>query len=164
MNRTFTSAAIVLIMALLGTATPALAQPQQTTVTGTEHMYFGAPGKVVQRGHWVHLRDVPLTGTFDFGILQGAETQLVNARLDPLTGDGIVWGAVTYTDSATGLSCSGTRVGKLDNYLVTARIVASCSDGSHVQGTLQDMSVSFPPGSPIPGEVWSEFNGTLRSH
>lgn len=164
MNRILPSAAIVLLMALLTTTTPAFARVQRTTVTGTEHMYFGAPGRTWTSGPWVHLRDLPLTGTFDFGTFEGNETQLVNARLDPLTGNGIVWGTVTYTDSANGITCSGVRLGTLSNYLITARIVASCSDGSYLRGTLQDTSVIFPPGAPIPGEVLSDFSGTLLKH
>jgi hypothetical protein len=159
MKRTFPIAAIMLALALMTTATPALARTQRTAVAGTEHMIFGVPGSVETSGPWVLLHDLPLTGTFDFGTLKGDETQLVSARLDPLTGDGIVWGTVTYRDSAAGITCSGVRAGALDNYLVTARIFVACSDRSVLFGTLQDTAVVFPPGSPIPGEVTSEFNG-----
>ena len=161
MKKTFVFTVTVLTLALLLATTPALAKAQRTALAGTEHMFFGAPGSVSVSGGWVQLRDVPLTGTFDFGALQGSETQLVNAKLDPITGDGIVWGVVTYTDSATGITCSGFREGKLTNYLITAKIVARCSDGSLLQGTLQDTSVIFPPGAPVPGEVYSDFNGEL---
>jgi len=153
----------ILALALLLMATPALAQTQRTALSGTEHMFFGVPGSVSTSDGWVQLRNVPLTGTFDFGVLQGTETQLVNAKLDPVTGDGNVWGTVTYTDDATGITCSGVRTGKLSNYLITAKIVVRCSDGSLIQGTLQDTSVIFPPGSPVPGEVYSDFNGELLS-
>jgi hypothetical protein len=161
MKKTFVS--IFVILALLLTTTTVFAKAQRTAFDGTEHMFFGAPGSVSVSGSWVQLRDVPLTGTFDFGALQGIETQLVNAKLDPATGNGIVWGTVTYTDSATGITCSGVREGKLTNYLITAKIVAHCSDGSLLRGTLQDTSVIFPPGSPVPGEVYSGFNGELLS-
>ena len=161
MKKTIVSISIVLAF-LLTTAT-VLAKAQQTAISGTEHMFFGAPGSVTTSGAWVQLRDVPLTGTFDFGVLQGTETQLVNAKLDPATGNGTVWGTVTYTDDATGITCSGIREGKLTNYLITAKITARCSDGSILRGTLQDTSVLFPPGSPVPGEVYSEFNGELVS-
>ena len=153
----------ILVLTLLLMATPVLAQSQRTALNGTEHMFFGAPGSVSTSDGWVQLRNIPLTGTFDFGALQGTETQLVNAKLDPVTGNGIVWGEVTYIDSATGITCSGVRTGKLSNYLITAKIVARCSDGSLVQGTLQDTSVIFPPGSPVPGEVYSDFKGELLS-
>ena len=161
MKKIFVSTLIVL--ALLLNTIPVFAKAQRTALTGTEHMFFGAPGSVSVSGGWVQLHDVPLTGTFDFGVLQGTETQLVNAKLDPATGNGTVWGTVTYTDSATGITCSGVRVGKLTNYLITAKINAQCSDGSLLQGTLQDTYVIFPPGSPVPGEVYSDFNGELLS-
>ena len=153
----------LVILALMLVTIPAFAKAERTALTGTEHMIFGAPGSVSPAGDLLQLRDVPLTGTFDFGILQGSETQLVNARLDPVTGDGVVWGTVTYTDSATGITCSGVREGKLTNYLITARITARCSDGSLLQGTLQDTSAIFPPGAPVPSEVYSEFTGELLS-
>ena len=159
MKKTIASMSIVL--ALLLTTTTVFAKAERTVISGTEHMFFGPPGSASPSGGWVQLRDVPLTGTFDFDALQGSETQLVNAKLDPVTGNGIVWGTVTYTDSATGMTCSGVRVGKLTNYLITAKINARCSDGSLLQGTLQDTSVLFPPGSPVPGEVYSEFHGEL---
>ncbi len=162
MKKTIVSICIVLALASLLGATTVLAKPERTSLSGTEHMFFGAPGSVSASGEWVQLSDVPLTGTFDFGALQGTETQLVNARLDPVTGNGIVWGVVTYTDSATGITCSGIRRGKLTNYLITAKITAKCSDGSLLTGALQDTSVVFPPGSAVPGEVYSEFNGELR--
>jgi hypothetical protein len=161
MKKIFVSTLIVL--ALLLNTIPVFAKAQRTALAGTEHMFFGAPGSVSVSGSWVQLYDVPLTGTFDLGVLQGTETQLVNAKLDPATGNGIVWGTVTYTDSATGITCSGVREGKLTNYLITARITARCSDGSLLRGTLQDTSVIFPPGSPVPGEVYSDFNGELLS-
>ena len=159
MKKTFVS--IFVILASLLTTATVFAKAERTTISGTEYMFFGPPGSVSASGGWVQLRDVPLTGTFDFGALHGTETQLVNAKLDPVTGDGIVWGVVTYTDSATGITCSGVRVGKLTAFLISATINAKCSDGSLLQGTLQDTSVIFPPGSPVPGEVYSEFNGEL---
>jgi hypothetical protein len=68
---------------------------------------------------------------------------------------------VTYTDSVTGISCSGTREGQLTNFLLTAKIVARCSDGSLLKGNLQDTVINFPPGSPAPSDVISKFNGEL---
>lgn len=161
MKKIIVSTLIALILSSLLLTTIALAKAQRTVLSGTEHMFFGAPGSVSVSDGWAQLRDVPLTGTFDFGTLQGTETQLVNARLDPVSGDGVVWGTVTYTDHATGITCSGMREGKLTNYLITAKIVVRCSDGSLLRGTLQDTSVTFPPGSPIPSEVYSDFDGAL---
>jgi len=155
------SVTILMICAMLLTVTTALAAAERTTLSGTEHMYFGMPGRVWLADGLIQQRDVPLTGMFDFGILKGNEAQLGNATLDPVTGNGHVWGTVTYTDSATGITCSGTRQGKIINFLISARIVARCSDGSLLKGTLQDVSIVVPPGSPVPTEVYSDFNGEL---
>ena len=154
---------IVLALALLLNATIVLAKAERTALAGPEHMYFGIPGRVWLADGLVQQREVPLTGSFDFGILKGTETQLGNATLDPVTGNGHVWGTVTYTDSATGITCSGTRQGKVINFLVSAEIVARCSDGSLLKGTLQDVSIVVPPGSPVPTEVYSDFSGQLLS-
>jgi hypothetical protein len=154
---------IALTLALLLNATIVLAKAERTALTGTEHMYFGMPGRVWLVDGLVQQRDVPLTGTFDFGILQGTETQLANATLDPITGNGHVWGTVTYIDDATGVICSGTRQGKIINFLISAEVVARCSDGSLLKGTLQDVSIVVPPGSPVPTEVYSDSNGELLS-
>ena len=155
---------IVLALALLFNARIVLAKAERTILAGAEHMYFGMAGRVWIADGLVQQRDVPLTGTFDFGTLKGTETQLGNATLDPATGNGHVWGTVTYTDSATGITCSGTRQGKIINFLVSAKIVARCSDGSLLRGTLQDVGIVVPPGSPVPTEVYSDFNGELLSH
>jgi len=152
---------IALALALLLNATTVAAKAERTVLVGTEHMYFGMPGRVWLANGMVQQRDVPLTGTFDFGRLKGTETQLGNATLDPVTGNGHVWGAVTYIDSAAGITCSGTRQGKIINFLISAEIVARCSDGSLLKGTLKDVSIVVPPGSPVPTEVYSDFNGEL---
>jgi hypothetical protein len=152
---------IVLALAVLLNAPIVLAKSERTALAGTEHMYFGMPVRVWLADGLVQQRDVPLTGTFDFGTLKGTETQLGNATLDPVTGNGHVWGTVTYTDRATGITCSGTRQGKIINFLVSAKIVARCSDGSLLKGTLHDVSIVVPPGSPVPTEVYSDFSGEL---
>ena len=152
---------ITVALALLLSATIVLAKAERTVLVGTEHMYFGMPGRVWLADGMVQQRDVPLTGTFDFGTLKGTETQLGNATLDPITGSGHVWGTVTYIDSAAGITCSGTRQGKIINFLISAEIVARCSDGSLLKGTLNDVRIVVPPGSPVPTEVYSDFNGEL---
>lgn len=162
MKKTYISIVIIVALALLFSATTAFAQAERTALAGTEDNFIaGAPGRVWEADGWVQQRDIPFTGTFDFGELKGVETQLVNAKLNPATGEGYVWGKVTYTDSATGITCSGIRQGKLTNFLITATIVASCSDGSLLRGTLQDVELVFPPGSPAPSEVISHFEGEL---
>ena len=165
MKKIYVSIMIIFTLALLLTATTAFAKAERTVLSGTEHMFLtGAPAQVWVANGWVQQRDVPLTGTFDFGVMKGTETQLANAKLDPVTGEGHVWGVVTYTDTATGITCSGIREGKLTNFMLTAKIVARCSDGSLLKGTLQDIVINFPPGSPAPSDVISEFNGELLIH
>ena len=164
MKKTHVSIFVVVLLALLLTATTAFAQAGRTALSGTEDNFIaGAPARVWVADGWVQQRDVPFTGTFDFGAMKGTETQLVNAKLNPATGEGRVWGTVTYTDSATGITCSGIREGQLTNLLLTATIVARCSDGSLLKGTLQDVELIFPPGSPAPSEVISHFDGELLS-
>ena len=164
MKKTIVSICIVPALALLLSVTTALAKAERTAVEGIEDIFIaGAPGRVWEADGWVQQRDIPFTGTFDFGELWGTETQLANAKLNPATGEGQVWGTVTYTDSATGITCTGIRQGKLTNFLLTAKIVAHCSDGSLLRGTLQDVELIFPPGSPAPSEVISHFDGELLS-
>ena len=163
MKKTHVSIFVVLLLALL-TATTASARAERTGLSGTEHNFIaGAPAQVWEADGWVQQRGVPLTGTFDFGAMKGTETQLDNAKLNPATGEGHIWGTVTYTDSATGITCSGIRQGQLTDFLLTAKIVAPCSDGSLLKGTLQDVQLIFPPGSPAPSEVISNFDGELLS-
>ena len=161
MNKKFFALFTALTLMLLSIAQPALARADRSLLSGTEQMFFGIPGSVWLADGLVQQRDVPLTGTFDFGVMQGTETQLGNAVLDPVTGSGRVWGTVTYSDSDSGVTCSGTRVGRLDQFLVTATVVALCSDGSLLKGTVQDVLIIVPPGSPVPTEVHSHFDGIL---
>jgi hypothetical protein len=161
MKKTYVSIFVV-VLALLLTATTAFAQAERTALSGTEDIFIaGAPASVWEADGWVQQRGVPFTGTFDFGAMKGTETQLDNAKLNPATGEGHVWGTVTYTDSATGITCLGIREGQLTNFLLTAEIVARCSDGSLLRGTVQDVELIFPPGSPAPSEVISHFDGAL---
>jgi hypothetical protein len=160
MKKTFVS--IVIVLALLLSVSTVLAKAERTALEGEEHVAMaGAPGSVQETDGWIQLRDIPFAGTFDFGTMSGTETQLLNAKVNPATGDGHVWGMVTYTDSAAGVTCSGLREGNLTNFYITAKIVAPCSDGSILKGTLQDIELVFPPGSPAPSEVMSHFEGEL---
>ena len=163
MKKTYVSTFVVLLGLLL-TATTAFAQAERTALSGTEDNFIaGAPANVWEADGWVQQRDVAFTGTFDFGVLKGTETELANAKLNPATGEGHIWGTVTYTDTATGITCSGIRRGQLTNFLLTAKVVAQCSDGSLLKGTVQDVELIFPPGSPAPSEVISHFDGELLS-
>lgn len=75
----------------------------------------------------IGLRMVHLAWAFDFGALQGTETRLVNAKLNPVTGDGIVCGVVMNIESATGITCVGVREGKRTTYLITRLVQLSSS-------------------------------------
>ena len=162
MKKVYVSICVVLLLALLLTATTAFAQTERTALSGTEDNFSaGAPASMWEADGWVQQRDVPFTGTFDFGAMKGTETQLDNAKLNPVTGEGRVWGTVTYTDSARGITCSGIREGQLTTFFLTAKIVAQCSDGSLLKGTVQDVELIFLPGSPAPSEVISNFDGAL---
>jgi hypothetical protein len=164
MKKTVISILIVVLCASLLTVTTALAKAERISLEGTEDVFIaGAPGRVWEADGWIQLRDVPFAGTFNFGTMGGTETQLVNARLNPVTGEGRVWGVVTYMDSSTGITCTGILEAKLTNFLRTAKVVAPCSDGSLLKGTIQDFELIFPPGSPAPSEVISHFDGELLS-
>lgn len=164
MKKRVLSILIVVLLALPLAVTTAFARAERISLEGTEDVFIaGAPGRAWEANRWVQLRDVPFAGTFNFGTMSGTGTQLVNARLNPATGEGRVWGTVTYTDSSTGVTCTGILEARLTNLLRTAEVVAPCSDGSLLKGTIQDTELIFPPGSPAPSEVISEFNGELLS-
>jgi len=132
---------LVLVLALLPSAAPALAKEQRTPLAGVEHKHFdfGTVSQMWDGGPWHQDRDITATGDFDFGALAGSVIWVANDRLDVSTGDGRVWGKVTYT-ADSGITCAGTAQGQLTGYLLTATIVAPCSDGSLLRGTLQDVS------------------------
>jgi hypothetical protein len=162
MKKTFVSISIVLALTLLVSVSTALAKAERITLDGTEDIFgAGAPARMWEADGWLQQRDVPFTGTFDFGTLRGTETQLVNAKVNPVTGEGHVWGIIIYTDNSTGITCKGILEAKLTNFLRTAKVVAPCNDGSLLKGTIQDIELIFPPGSPAPNEVISHFDGEL---
>ncbi len=134
------------VLATAGFAAPSRAGAKETPLTGTETRYFGVPGRVWVAGSVTQVRDLPLTGTFAFSgesvTLAGTETVLVNAAL--FDGGGITWGVATYTDTATGVTCTCTVIGRITDVLATLKLNASCSDGKLLKGTLQDVS-SDPP-------------------
>ena len=144
MKKTFVSISIVLALTLLLSVSTALAKAERTALEGIEDIFgVGAPGRMWEADGWIQQRDVPFSGIFDFGTLSGTETQLVNARLNPVTGEGRVWGVVTYTDSSTGVTCTGILEARLTNFLRTAKVVAPCSDGSLLKGTVRDIELAL---------------------
>ena len=161
MKKTY-AALFVVLAGVLGMTATAFAQATRASLSGTEDNFgAGPPASIWEADGWLQQRGVAFTGTFDFGTMKGTETELANAKLNLATGEGHVWGTVTYTDSATGVTCSGIRDGQLTNFLLTATVVARCSDGSLLKGTVQDVALIFPPGSPAPSEVISHFEGEL---
>jgi hypothetical protein len=141
------------------------ARAQQTALQGTETRFFGAPDRVLVADGLTQIRGLKLTGSFTFsgaGItLSGSETASVNAVIDA-NGNGQTWGVVTYTDAATGVTCTGTVVGKITGGLGSLTLNALCSDRTHLKGTVQDTSTA-PPGQVPPSSVMSTFNGELLS-
>jgi hypothetical protein len=157
-SRTLRTAVLPVVLALsvmLGT-TPAFAQAQRTVLAGTEHKYFGIPERTWSAGPWEIHANQTLPGTFDFGALKGSLVWVANDQIDFSTGNGHVWGKVSYTDTASGVTCSGTVDGKITAFFLNANIVAPCSDGSLMRGTLQDTSNNGI-------EINSTFNGELLS-
>ncbi|MEP7358720.1 MAG: hypothetical protein ABI847_15845 [Anaerolineales bacterium] len=158
-SRTARAAVLPVVLAvsvMLGT-TPAFARAERTVLAGTETKNFGPAQRVWSAGPWDFHRDATLYGTFDFGALKGTLVWVATDRFDFSTGNGRVWGKVSYTDTASGVVCSGTGQGPVTGFLLTAQIVAKCSDGSQLKGTLQDVS------NDLVG-LHSTFHGELLSH
>ena len=148
---------VVLALSVMLGATPAFAKAQRTVLDGTEHKYFGVPQRTWTAGPWEIHADQTLLGDFDFGALKGTLVWVSTDQFDFSTGNGHVWGKMTYTDTASGLVCSGAGEGQITAYFLTANIVAPCSDGSLMTGTLQDTSNNGV-------EIHSTFHGELLSH
>lgn len=148
---------VVLALTVMLGATPAFAKAQRTVLDGTEHKYFGVPERTWTAGPWEIHAGQTLPGTFDFGALKGTLVWVANDQIDFSTGNGHVWGKVSYTDTASGVTCTGTVDGKITAFFLTAHIAAPCSDGSLMTGTLQD---TFNNGV----EILSNFHGELLSH
>jgi hypothetical protein len=132
---------LALVLALLASTAPALAKARRTPLDGVEHKAFdfSTVSRMWDAGPWHFDRDITATGDFDFGGLAGTVIWVANDKFDVSTGDGRVWGTVRYTTD-TGVTCAGDEEGKLTAFQLTAHIVAQCSDGSQLQGTLQDIS------------------------
>jgi hypothetical protein len=155
-HRSWMASLVLIGSVLLSMATPASAQVQRTVLIGTEVKAFGAGGRTWDAGPWLLEQDITSPGTFDFGALAGTETWVVNSRFDFSTGVGRVWGKATYTDTTSGVTCSGKVEGKVTDFLLTATIVAPCSDGSLLRGTIQDTSNNLVT-------LTSTFHGELLS-
>jgi hypothetical protein len=148
------------------TRDPTLGRVQRAVVTGTEERFFHPDPQTTRvwvNGGLTQIRDLGLTGTSTFSgagvTLTGPEIQLTNARLDD-TANGYTWGVVTYKDTATGLTCTGSVRGNITNGLGSLEVVAPCSDGALLKGNLRDISTD-PPGKAPPDSVKSSFSGVL---
>ncbi len=150
---------IVLALSVMLGATTAFAQVQRTILGGTETKFFHPEtlDRTITAGPWeIHVgQTVP--GFFNFGALAGTLVYEATDRIDFSTGNGQLRAKVTYTDTASGVTCAGHAEGKIIAFLVTSNIVAQCSDGSTLKGTLQD---TFNNGV----EIDSTFHGELLSH
>jgi hypothetical protein len=157
--------AFALALAFLPSAAPALAQAQRTVLTGTDQRMFGPPARVWVADGLTQIRDLPQTGTFAFSgagvTLAGPENDLVNGTLDA-GGNGHAWGTVAFTDAASGVTCTGISQGEITNALGVNTVVAHCSNGALLKGTLRDTE-TFPPGQAPPASVKSDFTGVLLS-
>jgi hypothetical protein len=146
-------------------AAPELKQAKVIALTGSEQRFFGPPTSVSVSNGLTQVRGVKLTGTFAFsgsGVnLAGTETVSTNASLDA-TNNGYTWGTMTYMDTATGLKCTGSVNGQIINALGTLIIVAPCSNGALLVGTVQDVSTD-PPNVAPPTSVKSTFKGVYIS-
>jgi len=144
-------------LALLPSAAAAHAQAQRTALAGTETETFDydTVSRLWQAGPWSIGQGLTLSGTFDYGALHGTVYDVVNTRLSFPSGDGQVWGTRTYSAS-NGVVCSGQVSGKTTGFLLNEQIVAPCSDGSLLQGTLQTVSNDF-------NVVVNNFQGELLS-
>ena len=157
--------ALALALALLPGAAPALAQAQRTVLTGTDQRFFGAPARVWVADGLTQVRGIPQTGTFAFSgagvTLAGTENDLVNGTLDA-NGNGHAWGMLSFTDAVSGVTCSGISEGEITHALAVNSVVAHCSDGTLLKGTLQDTE-TYPAGQAPPTWVKSDFTGVLLS-
>lgn len=136
---------------------------RRIAITGTDQRFFGVPAHVQVAGGLTIVRGVPQPGTFTFSgagvTLSGAENDVGNGILDA-NNNGHVWARLTYTDAATGVTCKGIAQGQLTNALATQSVVARCSNGALLTGTLRDTEV-FPPNVAPPTWVKSVFTGEL---
>lgn len=155
---------LVVVMAGLASAAPAPDRGHRIVLTGSEERFFGVPGRAWVADGKTEIRDLPLTGHFAFSgdgmTFAGTETQMTNATLDGI--NGITWGTVTYTDAATGFQCAGAVFGTITNGLGTLTVLAGCSNGGLLKGTLYDRE-TMPAGQAPPDSVRSDFEGVLLS-
>jgi hypothetical protein len=154
---------IVLALAVLPGAAPTLARAQRTALAGEQRLLFGTPAREWVAGGRTHIRGILLTGTFAFSgagvALAGVATRLDDGTFDA-DGNGRVWGVATYTDAATGMTCTGPSVGTLTGFLEAVATVAHCSNGALLRGTERGTGFIVDGDGHVTGVV-SEFRGVL---
>ncbi len=158
--------AFLIIIGSLLSAAPnaAYARARETPLSGDmQSVVSGPPAGVQQVGKWRMFTGAPLSGTFAFsgnGVsLAGTLTRLVNVRIDAEL-NGTLMGTISYVDTQTGVTCTGFHHGKLINNFLTGTVVASCSDGTLLRGTLQDTEITYD-NQGILSSVTTHFTGTL---
>lgn len=161
--RVATVLAVGLALALLPLAGPALARAERVALSGEARLTFGTPERAWVADGWEHFSGFPLTGTFAFrgdGVaLAGTAERLDNVKHDA-AGNGYVSGVATFRDAATGLTCSGRSQGKLTRLLLEGSVVARCSDGALLTGTIRDTGVITDSAGQVIGVV-ETFSGIL---
>jgi len=112
---------------------------------------------------WLHEKYVRSAGTFTFvgdGVsLSGTVSRkdIVKADAD---GNGRVQGVITYAIASSGVTCQGPSNGTLTNFAISASVLAHCSDGSTLHGSLQERGVVFDDKGNVIG-VTTAFSGTI---
>ena len=157
--------AVFLIVGLVSVAPSATyARAVRTPVSGDQSATVSVANATVRSvGRWTIITNAQLTGNFKFtgagATLTGPFTRVVNVKLDA-SKNGILWGTVRYVDTRTGVTCTGFNHGTLTNDFLTGTLIASCSDGSVLRGTVQDTNLTYDnQGNLI--AVATHFTGTL---
>lgn len=157
--------AFCLVAGLLSVAPSATyARAVRTAVSGDQSATVSVANATFQSaGRWTIITNGQLTGNFQFtgeGVtLAGPFTRVVNVKIDA-GNNGILWGTVRYVDTRTGVTCSGFNHGTLTNNFLTGKLVAACSDGSLLQGTLQDTNLTYDNQGHLIA-VATHFDGTF---
>ena len=163
----FRVASILVLLATALTVSGASASGG-TPISGEETIYFaaGTDYREWSSGRWLHEKYARGTGTFAFigdGVsLSGTVSRrdIVKADAD---GNGRVQGVITYTyvDKGTEVTCQGPSKGVLTEWEIAGSVLAHCSDGSTLHGSIQGTGVAMD-GNTVVGIV-DAFSGTLAS-
>ena len=136
-----------------------------TPVSGSQTVLFTGTGyRLWSSDGWTHTKYYSGAGTFAFsgdGVsLSGTVSRRDITKADA-DGNGSVEGVVTYVNANDGVTCQGPSNGKLTNWALAASVLAHCSDGSTLHGSLQDTGVVFDDQGNVIG-LTTDFSGTLH--